>query len=77
VISAIKLADDGSGLIIRLWNPSDKQVETKIKCLVPLASAHRCTMNEEIVENLSISDNIAAFTVGPYKIETCLLKINV
>lgn len=74
-ISAIKLADDGTGLIIRLWNPSDKQVETKIDCLVSVASAHRCTMNEAIVENLHLSNNLAAITVGPYAIETCLLKI--
>jgi alpha-mannosidase len=32
IMSALKVADDGSGLILRVYNPTSKDLEAKIVC---------------------------------------------
>lgn len=56
VVTAIKLAADGNGGIVRLWNPKTIRTIETLRFAVPLTSAALCNLNEEIVEPIHLDD---------------------
>jgi len=54
VVTAIKLAADGHGGVIRLWNPCTKSVTDEIALSRPARSAELCNLNEEPREVLEV-----------------------
>jgi alpha-mannosidase len=47
VATAVKPAADGTGGIVRLWNPTDSDVSDSIRTEAPLTGAWICNLNEE------------------------------
>jgi alpha-mannosidase len=52
VISAIKSAEDGNGLILRFWNTENFDVSTEVKLLKPFERVAVVNLNEEELEEL-------------------------
>lgn len=71
-VSAVKQAEDGSGLIIRLFNPSADAEQAAFRFGVPVTEAFRCKMDESMTEKLQQSADGFAFeaAVEPKKIAT-------
>jgi hypothetical protein len=72
---ALKRAEDGAGLIVRLWNPGRQSVDARIRLLhVGLAAARLVNLAEEDAgQALAVSADGAAVTVGPGSVATLRL----
>ncbi|MDY6876775.1 MAG: glycoside hydrolase family 38 C-terminal domain-containing protein [Chloroflexota bacterium] len=53
VVSAVKVAEAGDGLILRLYNPTRREVEGKVHLWRPFAQAHLVRLDEEKVRPLA------------------------
>ena len=53
VISAVKLAEAGDGLILRLYNPTVREVEGRVRLWRPFVRAYLVRMDEEVVGPLA------------------------
>lgn len=71
-VSAVKQAEDGSGLIIRLFNPSEQEQEALVGFGLLITEAIRCRMDEHPIEAVAVARDGHSFTaqVGPKKIAT-------
>ncbi len=69
-LSAFKPAEDGRATaVVRLYNPTDRPVEGKLRFGWPLRNAWLLNLNEERQEPLSVHEaNTVLLTVGPKKI---------
>ncbi len=56
VVTAMKPADDGDGGIIRLWNPTNDDVQDLFRFVKPLKYLAVCNLNEEIIEEVKLAD---------------------
>jgi mannosylglycerate hydrolase len=74
VLSALKQAEDGDGMILRLWNNSGDTVDARIACALPLASSESLRLDETHPEPLPLEGNSIRCHVGPHKIVTIRVK---
>ncbi len=74
VIETVKLAEDGQGIIVRLYESQRKRGEFRLTCAVPLAAAWRTNLLEENQETLEVSDRVVSATIKPYQIMTLRLQ---
>ena len=70
-ISTMKIADDGNGIIVRIYNPGDTQISATATVFAPIRKVQLTNLNEETGELVS-PDNETTFTVnlGKYEIRT-------
>ena len=73
-LSAVKLAEDGEGTILRLYNPGGRLEEEWLELPKSIASVQLTDLNEQPLENLSVQDNRVRLTLPPYHIVTVLLR---
>jgi mannosylglycerate hydrolase len=57
VLSSIKQSEDGSALIVRLYNPSTETTQAIVTLPVRAAKAYRCNLEERIEAALTVSEN--------------------
>lgn len=71
-VSAVKQAEDGSGLIIRVFNPSDSVQEAEFAFGLSIAEAFRCRMDEGVLTGIQLAADGGSFpaAVEPKKIAT-------
>jgi alpha-mannosidase len=74
-ISAIKKAEKGNDLILRLYNPGQKTQKAAICFDVPIKRCHEAGMDEGKIKEGKISDNTLNFSIGRKKIKTFLLEL--
>ncbi|MDR1146698.1 MAG: glycosyl hydrolase-related protein [Verrucomicrobiales bacterium] len=70
IVSAVKQAEDGSGLIIRLFNPVETTQRAALKFLRRPKSAARVRMDESVIAPLPVTNGKVALTVAKKKIFT-------
>ncbi len=69
VISSIKTAEDGRGLIVRGFNITDRPIDVSIKPYLPFKSVRRCRLDETAEDELTIGqDGSLRFSAGAHKI---------
>jgi alpha-mannosidase len=73
VIETIKQAEDGQGLIVRLYESQRRRGEFTLTAAFPLAEAWRTNLLEENQERLEIEDHQLRFSIKPYQIVTLRL----
>ena len=73
VLSAIKLSEDKTGYIVRLWNKSDKPAKTNISINLPIEKAEIVKMNEEKISDIVISNQTISLDIDKHKIITIKL----
>ena len=69
-VSCVKQAEDGSGLIVRLFNPTAAPQPLTITCGRPVKSAVQCRMDESEVGELTVEGNQVKHVLEPKKIRT-------
>jgi alpha-mannosidase len=57
VITALQEAEDGRGLIARLWNSSPARCEGEVRLWRPVAQVTRCSLDETETEPLELAGN--------------------
>lgn len=73
VISAFKPAEDGQGVILRVFNPSDAASEAQVALDRPITRAELCDLEERAVRELEVRDGGVRYPVGGRKIVTVRL----
>jgi len=73
VIETIKQAEDGGGLIVRLYESQRKRGECTLTTAFPLAAAWRTSLLEENLERLDVGERCVRFFIKPYQIVTLRL----
>lgn len=69
-VTAVKQAEDGSGMIIRLFNPTDAEVQAVFRFGVEVECVFRCRMDESHTALLSAEGRTVSTPVEPKKIAT-------
>ncbi len=73
-LSALKQSEDGRRLIMRLWNPSEREVEGILRCFRRPRSAVAMTLAEEPIGRLPIRHMVVRFRAGPKRVVTLGLR---
>ncbi|MEZ5239371.1 MAG: glycoside hydrolase family 38 C-terminal domain-containing protein [Microthrixaceae bacterium] len=76
-VSAVKLADDGSGdLIVRVWESVGDHVTTELTSSTPIGSVRRCNLLEESEADGHplVSDGTARLELEPFQLLTIRLR---
>jgi len=74
MFSGLKLSENGSGIVLRLWNATNKPQELKVSTIFKMAKVLRIKMDETALEEISVSNNTFNYNMGPHKIESFLIK---
>lgn len=77
VLTALKVTDDGGGgIIVRVNNPFDSQINGIVHAEVKVREAFRAKLNEEIIEQpKGVKGNDISIDVGPFEVATVLIKL--
>jgi len=71
VVSAIKLAEEGNGLIVRVWNVAPVPAEARLRLNLPFSRAFLTDLNERSSEELNPdADNFVRLSLRPRQVQT-------
>lgn len=73
--SALKPAEDGSGTVIRLFNPGDRDETAELTLAEPVMSAHLCDLAERKISLLCKNTGKLEIKVPPQKAVTVKMHI--
>jgi len=73
VVETVKQAEDGRGIIVRLYESHRRRGSVTLRVGFPLARAYRCSLLEEDETALNVTENVARLTVKPYQVMTIRL----
>lgn len=74
VLTALKRAENGEGIVVRLFNPTQKSVEGSLRLATPVKLARYTDLAETPGEALKTQGNDVAITVGPKRIQTIEIR---
>jgi len=74
MIETVKQAEDGRGIIVRLYEASGAPVETDLRSGLPLGAASMTNLIEEGQEPLAISGDAVRLSFRPFEIHTLRLE---
>ncbi len=69
-LAAVKRAEGRDRVVLRLWNPSDREVECELECLRKPRIARELTLAEEPLGRLKVRKNAVKLKAGAKKILT-------
>jgi alpha-mannosidase len=75
IFSALKKSEDGNGFILRIYNPTEKDVEGKIEFSNSISKVEQVTLEEifvkelEMLNNNSFTVSLARKKIGTYRIK--------
>ena len=74
IVETVKQAEDGDGLIVRVYEHERTQQRFGLQAGFPIAEASRCNLLEENEELLDVTAGKVALRAAPYQILTLRLK---
>jgi len=74
-VSCVKHAEDGSGLIVRLFNPTDEEQSATIRLGRPVSDAVLCRTDEQELQPIAACGNTVTFNLEPRKIGTLKIRM--
>lgn len=75
LVSAVKQAEDGNGITLRVWNTTDKEMPLEISTILPAKSVERVRMDETFIEKTNFNGKKWSMNMGAKKIETFILRL--
>lgn len=73
MLSGMKRAEDGSGIVVRLWNATDKTQPLHLSSILPVKSAALLKMDESYLGEVDYNKGLK-MDIAPHKIVTLLLR---
>ena len=73
-VSAVKKAEEGERLVVRLFNASDSEETTAITLGFPVSAVHLARLDETPIREVTVKGSAFDLTVGPHRIETLLIR---
>lgn len=74
VLETIKRAEDGEGIIVRVYETENAKTATTLTWNGKLTSVEECNLVEEKICSLPVQDNKIAFTIKPYEVKTFRIR---
>ena len=74
IVSAFKKAENGNGVVVRLYNLNEEETEVKLRFSENFEKAWRTNLIEEMEAKLEMKNGVLQFKIGNQSIETILLK---
>lgn len=74
VIETIKEAEDGDGVIVRLYESENARTKAALTLGMPFSSAEECNLMEEKEADAAFEGNKIRFTIKPYEIKTFRIR---
>ncbi|MEO7018800.1 MAG: glycoside hydrolase family 38 C-terminal domain-containing protein, partial [Ktedonobacteraceae bacterium] len=75
VIDTIKPAEDGQGLIVRLYEAHNQRGHATLTFATPLLSAEECNLLEEPLGEVQHQEHTLSFQVKPFEIKTFRVRL--
>lgn len=75
IIETIKQAEDGDGVIVRLYECTRSRKPVTLTCASPLEGAERCNLLEEKIGPVEWDGQAVKLTIRPYEIVTLRLRL--
>ncbi len=77
ILETIKRAEDGDGIIVRLYEVENKTTDVTVKTALDIAEVVETNLMEEIVEDgvVSVSGNDFSFRIKPFEIKTFRIRV--
>lgn len=75
VIESVKRAEDGDGIIVRLYECHNSRGTADLSCIREVKSAALCDLEERDLVDLDTPDNLVRFEYKPFEILTIRLRI--
>lgn len=76
IIEVVKKAEDGNGVIVRLYEYMNKRDKITITAGMDINNVWECDLMENKVENVKANDRNFTFDIKPYEIKTFLIDLN-
>ena len=70
----VKLAEDGNGTIVRLYESTNSRTRVAVRFGIPAAQVTVCDLQENELESLPVQDGAVTLTVKPYEIVTLKVR---
>ena len=74
VIETIKAAEDGDGVIVRVYESENARTKTVLNFGVDVVSAEECNLIEEKEQDVILNDNSLSFVMKPYEIKSFRIR---
>jgi len=74
VIETIKQAEDGDGVVIRMYESENAYTKTKLTVNIAFEKAYICNLLEETEGEAAVTGNSIDVVLKPYEVVTVLLK---
>jgi alpha-mannosidase len=75
IVETVKPAEDGDGLIVRLYEAHNQRGHGTLTFVTPLLSAQECNLLEEPLNDVSCQGKMLAFQVRPFEIKTFRVRL--
>ncbi len=75
VVETVKPAEDGDGLIIRLYEAHNQRGHSTLTFATPILSAQECNLLEEPLNDVSWERNTVSFWIRPFEIKTFRIRL--
>jgi alpha-mannosidase len=75
ILSALKRSEDGSGLVARVFNPTEQPMDSLLTCFRPIQKAELITLEEKREKRLTPDGNEVRLHVEPKQIRTVKLVL--
>ncbi len=76
ILETVKPAEDGAGLIVRLYEAHNQRGRGTLTFVTPLLSAQECNLLEEPISDAPYQGNTLAFQVRPFEIKTFRIRLS-
>ena len=73
-MDAVKKAQDGDGIILRLYESEQKRGEVTVTVDLPFTGVTECNLMEENEQAVPCENGTFRFTVHPFEVKTFRLK---
>lgn len=74
ILETVKQAEDGDGVIVRLYECENARTTTKLHWKRPIASVTECDFQENALTDVPVEDGTFKFTIKPYEIKTFRIR---
>ncbi len=75
IVETVKPAEDGDGLIVRLYEAHNQRGHATLTFATSLLSAQECNLLEEPINEVSYQGNTLSFQVRPFEIKTFRIRL--
>ncbi|HLK11376.1 MAG TPA: glycosyl hydrolase-related protein [Candidatus Binatia bacterium] len=77
LLSALKPAERGGGIVVRVLNPTDETHTAELRSGFPVRAAHGVRLDEEPAEHaVALADGVVRFAVPPRALRSVLLEVS-